>query len=267
MAEPVSGVPAEGPRIRFLLGGVQKGGTSALARFLAEHPQLALPARKEAHVFDATDFDEAWSVDQVDARFAPHFDAADEVGADRLHGDATPITLFHPALVARVARYNPAMRWVLLLRDPVERAVSHYFMERGRGLESRSLLAAVLLEPWRLRKHSDDWSPDSPLRVCSYVARGRYAGQLDVLLRHFPRGQVLLLRSRDLAARPTQVLAQVTDFLGVSRLPDRAGGTERVFVGDYRPPAAWSPGRLALRWRLRGEVAALARRHGVLLDP
>ena len=252
------------PRIRFLLGGVQKGGTTALAQFLAAHPELALPAGKEAHVFDAPDFDERWTPADVDARFAPHFEFRD-AAAPRLHGDATPITVFHPTLVARVARYNPRMRWVLLLRDPVERAISHYFMERGRGLESRSLFAAVVLEPWRLRGHRDDWSQHSPLRVCSYASRGRYARQLDVLLGHFPREQVLLLRTRDLSEQPADVLAQVTSFLGVSRLPGDVGRQERVFVGSYRAPAPWSPGRLALKWRLRGETAALARRHGVVL--
>ncbi len=255
-------MPQAGPRVGFLLGGVQKGGTTALARLLAQHPGLALPEGKEAHVFDAPDFDEGWSAEQVDARFAPHFDSARPAA---LHGDATPITLFHPTLVARVARYNPAMRWVLLLRDPVERAISHYFMERGRGLESRSLLAAVLLEHRRLRGHVDDWSADSPLRVCSYAARGRYAAQLCVLFEHFPREQVLLLRSCDMAACPQPVLARIWDFLGVAPVSfGQVAG--RVFAGAYRPPPPWSAGRLALHWLLRGEKAALARQHGIDLN-
>lgn len=273
------------PRIRFLLGGVQKGGTTALARYLLAHPALALPRGKEAHVFDAPDFDEDWSAAEIDARFAAHFDCGVGLGgesaglrkdgvaveaaptgeADRLCGDATPITMFHPTLVARVARYNPEMRWVVLLRDPVERAISHYYMERGRGLERRPLLAAVLLEPRRLRRHADDWSPHSPLRVGSYAARGRYSEQLDVLLRHFPRGQVLLLRSRDLAAQPAAAVARVLEFLGVGPLPGLPA-SERVFAGDYRPPPPWSPGRLLLRWRLRGEKAALRAGHGIDLD-
>lgn len=247
------------PDVRFLLGGVQKGGTTALARYLAVHPDLALPRGKEAHVFDAPDFDGRWTAAQVDARFAAHFEPGD---GEQMRGDATPITVFHPALVARVARYNPAMRWVILLRDPVERAISQYFMERGRGHEPRSLAAAVLLERARLRGHGGDWSPDSPLRVFSYVARGRYARQLAVLLRHFPRQQVLLLQSRDLAEHPAQTVAQVLEFLGLRPLPVPPAFAP-VFAGGYRAPPAWAPGRLLLRLLLRGERAALRREYGI----
>ena len=56
------------PRIAFVVGGVQKAGTSALAQYLRASPGLRLPTDKEAHVFDAPDFDEAWSAAEVDAR-------------------------------------------------------------------------------------------------------------------------------------------------------------------------------------------------------
>lgn len=247
--------------IRFMLGGAQKGGTTALARYLMSHPGLALPRKKEAHVFDAPRFDERWDVSQIDERFAAHFDPDAD---DRMKGDATPITMFHPTLVARVARYNPAMRWLILLRDPVERAISHYFMERGRGKESLSLLGAVLFERRRLSGHEDDWSAKSPLRVCSYAARSRYAAQLAALYAHFPREQVLVLRSSDLDRDPGQVASQVTGFLGVA--PHALPGRDRVFAGTYRTPSRFSPGRLALRWTLRGEKRALAR-IGVELEP
>lgn len=241
------------PSIRFMLGGAQKGGTTALARYLSGHPELLLPRSKEAHVFDSPEFDDLWGPREIDERFAVHFDST---GDERMRGDATPITMFHPTLVARVARYNPAMQWLILLRDPVERAISHYFMERGRGLETRSLFAAVALEQWRLRKHTGDWSLNSPLRVCSYVARSRYATQLSVLYAHFPREQLLVLRSADLARNPEQVADRVTAFLGVeARVPSRR---DRVFQGSYQAPGTWSPGRLALRWALRGERRALA---------
>ena len=247
------------PRIGLLIGGVQKGGTTALARYLATHPDIALPACKEVHVFDAADFDEAWTAADVDARLAPHFAG---VAAGTLCGDATPLTMFHPTLVARVARYNPAMRWVLLLRDPVERAISHYFMERARGAESRSLLVALMAEPWRLRGHCDDWASDSPLRIWSYVARGRYVRQLDTLFAHFPREQVLLLRSQDLAEATDNTVGRVLEFLGLPPMPRRPD-FPRVFEGSYPPPGRLSPTRLLLHAALRGEVHALRAKYGV----
>lgn len=248
------------PRIGFVIGGVQKGGTTALARFLGRHPQLALPAGKEAHVFDAPDFDECWTAAQIDARYAALFPQV-QADAACLHGDATPIYGFHPRLVARIARYNPRMRWILILRHPVERAFSHYQMERARGGEPWPLWPALLLERWRLRGHADDFSADSPLRRFSYRARGGYARQLDALYAHFPRRQVLLLRNAELSAQPQHALARVCAFLGVAPLA-RAAGDERIFEGGYLPLQRGGWRWRCLAWLLRGELRA-ARRHGI----
>lgn len=253
---------ASSPRIAFIVGGVQKGGTTALARYLAAHPGVDLPAGKEAHVFDDPGYLDAWTAAEVDARFAGQWDAP---AGDRLRGDATPITIAHERLVLRVARYNPAMRWIVLLRDPVQRAVSHYHMVRGWGGEPRSLFWAVLSEPWRLRRDADALAHGSPARYWSYVSRGRYARQLDLLFRHFPREQVLLLRSRDLAEHPAQSMGRVLGFLGLPPFPQPPSFAP-VFEGRYRPLPWWSPGGWLLRLRLAGEKAALRRRHGIDLD-
>lgn len=244
------------PLIRFLIGGVQKGGTTALAGYLAAHPDVRLPLRKEAHVFDAPDFDEAWTPTDIDQRYRPLLPSD-----DGLCGDATPIYIFHPRFVQRIARYNPAMRWILLLRDPAERAISHYHMERSRGLEWWPLWAALLFERWRLRGHHDDFTADSPLRTWSYRARGDYASQLDVLYANFPAQQVLLLRSEELATDPAGCLSRVHAFLGLAGPPPRT--LEPAFVGSYRRSAAAL--HLA-RWLLRRQRRELRRRYGIGFD-
>ena len=237
------------PRIGFVIGGVQKGGTTALARFLGLHPGIALPRGKEAHVFDAPDYDEAWTAAQVDARCAQEFDPAP---VDAVHGDATPIYCFHPAFVRRIQRYNPRMRWIVLLRDPVERAVSQYHMERGRGDETWPFWPAMLLERWRLSGHEEDFSLRSPLRHHAYRARGDYARQLDCLYSHFPQDQVLLLRNDAMAASPRDVVGAALRFLGlpVEDLPADAD-LGRVFEGHYAPLR-----RDGLRYRLLARLMA-----------
>ncbi|WP_162404131.1 sulfotransferase family protein [Pseudoxanthomonas jiangsuensis] len=249
------------PRIGFLIGGVQKGGTSALASFVRQHPQVRLPRDKEAHVFDAPSFDDGWDAPAVDLCYQAHFDA-DGAGAGLLHGDATPIYCFHPTLVRRIARYNPDMRWIIILRDPVDRAVSHYRMERARGHETWPLWRAALLERWRLAGHADDFSLDSPLRRHSYLARGDYARQLDVLFASFPRAQVLLLRNDELAAKPAQVLGQVWDFLGIPP-PEVAPVFGRVFDGGHRPLPESAPVRRLLATLLRGRIRRARLRHDI----
>lgn len=244
------------PLIRFLIGGVQKAGTSALAHYLGRHPHVCLPRGKEAHVFDAPDFDERAGPKQLDVAYLPLFEDA---AADALHGDATPFYLFHPRVVARIARYNPSIRWIILLRDPVERALSQYHMERARGNESRPFWLALLLEPWRLRGHVDDFAWGSPLRRYSYRARGDYARQLEVLHAHFPKAQVLLLRSADLMHEPQATLGRVCRFLEIEGLADDPGNYEPVFVGDYQPWPANGWRRRLLCWWWRRELDAQAK--------
>ena len=250
------------PRLAFVIGGVQKAGTSALAQYLARHPALRLPAGKEAHVFDAIDFDDDATPAQIDARYAAHF-GQDDAGV--LHGDATPFYLLHPRIVARIARYNPAMRWIVLLRDPAERALSHFHMERQRGTERWPLWPALLLERWRLRGHADDFSRNSPLRRHGYRLRGDYARQLDVLYAHFPHEQVLLLSSRELRDDPTGSVRKACGFLGIEPLPGELR-TEAVFTGDYPRPARNSLRMRLLRWLLRRELRDMRERHGIRFD-
>lgn len=252
---------AASPRVEFVVGGMQKGGTTALARFLGQHPGVRLPRDKEAHVFDAPDFDEGWTAEQVDEHYRAHFDSAP---GDFLFGDATPIYALHPALVRRIAAYNPAMRWILILRHPAERALSHYHMERARGNETWPLWPALLLESWRLRGHRDDFSEDSPLRRHSYRARGDYARQLDAIHAHFPPDQVLVLLNDALAQRPAETVARAWRFLGLQPVDGammQAFG--RVFEGAYprRPPQALRRGIWA--WLFRRELNALEKRYGI----
>lgn len=247
------------PRVRFVIGGVQKGGTTAMAHCLAQHPDVVLPFNKEAHVFDAPDFEDDATAHEVDSRFAAYFPAGRHAG---LHGDATPIYCLHERFVERIARYNPAMKWVLLLRDPAERAISQYFMERLRGDEDWSLLTALLFERWRLRGHRNDFSSNSPLRRHSYRLRGDYARQLDALYRHFPRDQVLVLRSRDFRQASGPTLERVYRHLGLEgpvRLPDQT----QVFEGHYAQPSRFN--RVVARALLWTASRDLLRRHGINL--
>ena len=257
----MSSGPAE-PRIAFLIGGAQKCGTSALAQYLQAHPQLRLPLSKEAHVFDAEDFDPADSVSEIDARFAGQFE--DDCG-DALHGDATPFYLFHAEAVARIARYNPAMRWIILLREPAERALSHYRMERTRGRESLPMSLAMLLEPWRIAGERRPLARGSRLRRCSYRARSDYARQLDHLLAHFPREQVLLIRSEHLLRDPHAQVQAVCAFLGVAP-PSERTDYPPVFVGAAPMPARDSLTMRWLRWLLRRERTDARQRYGIDFD-
>ena len=150
-------------KVGLFLAGVQKGGTTSLFTQLARHPQLAAPGKKETHFFD----DETQQWESPDYQHFHNWFASN--GAEQMRFDATPIYSFWAPALDRIHAYNPAARLVLLFRDPVARAVSHWRMERGRGTEQLSFADAVQAEPQRLA--AAVWS--RAWREHSYVTRGR----------------------------------------------------------------------------------------------
>lgn len=194
-----------GARLAFLIAGVQKAGTSALHEYLSEVPGLQLPPAKELHVFD----DEAqdWS--------APDYAALHRAFADddRLRGEATPITLYWPHALERVHAYNPAMRLILLFRDPVTRAFSHWQMEYARVAETLPFAAAI--REGRARMADSRPTPGFD-RVWSYVERGFYGRQLARALALFGREHVLCLPQEELERDPDGTVAGICRFLGVA---------------------------------------------------
>ena len=215
------------PLLGFMIVGVQKGGTSALASFLYQHPQLCTSVPKEVHLFDAPDYAPDWTPARIDDRYRPCFAHCDH---GTLRGEATPIYLFLPAIAGELKRYNPGLKLIVLLRDPVERAISHFYMEKNRDKEHLPLWLALLAEPFRLRRREDASHVDSHLRRHSYRRRGLYSLQLRNLYRHFDRDRVLVLRSEDLLRDHDAVLRRVFAFLGVAedvRIPPRI-----VYAGD-----------------------------------
>ncbi len=208
-------------RVAFLVAGVQKGGTTALFDYLVEHPDLCLPACKEAHFFD----DEG--VDWADPDYAPYHALFSACGPGAIRGEATPIYIYWPESLERIAAYNPAMRLILVFRDPIERAWSHWRMETARGAETEPF--AWCIRQGRARVTSNR-EPDGAHRVHSYVERGFYGAQLTHALTLFRPEQLLCLRSEDLLAAPDRILRQVCDFLHAPHLTNVAPRQSHVGV-------------------------------------
>lgn len=217
---------SDAERVRFLVAGVQKGGTTALFSYLGEHPGVRMGEPKEVHYFDHDAID--WSRPDY-AAYHAHFPAPD----GRALGEATPIYIYWPNCLERIRAYNPGMRLILLFRDPIQRAWSQWRMEYARGAETEPFAWCIREGRRRLSE------PDSPEpgfhRVFSYVERGFYGAQLERAHGLFPKSQVLALDSDDLRERPDPVLRTVCAFLGVES-PTASVQPRRVFEGrsmDY----------------------------------
>ena len=209
-------------RISFLVAGVQKGGTTALFHYLDDLACVQMAPAKEVHFFDdETGVD--WAHPDY-ARLHAAFPGAD----GRPRGEATPIYVYWPNCLERIARYNPAMRLILLFRDPIERAWSQWRMEYARGWETEPF--AWCVRQGRARVDS----PEAPgfHRVFSYVERGFYGAQLARVFQLFPREQVLALRSEDLDRRPGETLARICGFVGAPPPAGPVAGRRELVAKD-----------------------------------
>lgn len=227
------------PLVDFMIVGAQKCGTTFLARLLSQHPEIGLSDRKEVHLFDAPEYSPDWSPARIDARYARHFAHCPSV---KIRGEATPIYMYLRDIAPELKRYNPDLKLIVLLRDPVERALSHYYMEKGRGNECRPLWLALLSEPIRLWRCHEDRQWGSAVRHYSYRHRGLYSLQLRNLSRSFDSDSILIIQSRDILRRPDTVARQVFAFLGVA--PETVPPLANVFVGDYDKGASRVASRL-----------------------
>ena len=195
-------------RLSFLICGAQKSGTTALAAYLRQHPGIYLPERKELHFFD--DETQAWPEPDLN-ELHHHFKDSE---AEQVWGEATPISLYWDSAAERIWRYNQKMRLIVILRNPIERAYSHWAMEHRRGNDPLNFALALEQEEIRCREAL-------PLqhRVFSYVDRGYYSSQLRRLWRFFSREQVLVLRQEELRQTPKDCLYKIWQHLSIPSGP------------------------------------------------
>ena len=200
--------------IDFLVIGAQKSGTTTLFEYMQRHPSLYLPPQKEVHFFVAENvfprgFD--WYIQT-------YFSG---VGEDRLWGEACPSYMGYGAAPARIHEYCPDARLVAILRNPIDRAYSHYRMAVRRGAESRPFRQVIEEQ----RSHHTG-SPETKTMGVSdspfLLEFGLYGKALGRYLRYFERDQILILFQEDLISRPEELLAELFSFLGADP--------------DYRPP-------------------------------
>jgi len=190
--------------------GAQKCGTSSLQGYLVQHPGVIAPLRKEVHYFDLNFArGEAW--------YRAHFGRDGEPG---LNLDASPYYLYHPAVPARMHALLPDAKLIVLLRDPVRRAYSHYWHERDKGRETLSFEDAIAAEPGRLGQAeaqlaSGEIESSREHQLHSYLARGRYAEQLERWLAAYPRERLLVLRFEDFVGAPLAGLNRTLEYLGL----------------------------------------------------
>lgn len=195
----------------FVIIGAQRGGTTSLFAYLSAHRRVAPASIKEVHYLtDNFERGRDWYLGHFPATLPP----------ETITGEATPYALLHPLAPTRLRQTAPNAKLIVLLRNPVERAHSHYSLERARGDEPLDFAAALEAEAARLAGEELRLGADTGYRSFahkhySYRARSDYAPQLERWFAAFPRHQFLILRSEELFARPAASFARVATFLKI----------------------------------------------------
>lgn len=234
----------------FLVIGTKRGGTTSLLNYLVMHegilglfPQSR--GRKSSDYFFK-------NLSQGEAWYRSHFHTqaycdrlARRLGYQPVAGEASPYYIWDPRIAATAHEVNPDLRAVVLLRDPVERAWSHYQERVANGVEPLSFAEALQAEESRTAGELDRMLADPSYYSeahdwYSYRSRGVYLPQLQNWRRAFPDDQLLVLRSEDLYADVQGTFDEICTFLGV---PSVTLPTTRTFGAGKGDPMPEEPRR------------------------
>lgn len=204
----------------FMVIGTQRGGTSSLFKYLSFHPEIAPSFRKEIEYFNRyrSEHGEHW--------YKAHFplksrrQRAESAEKRLITFEASPTYLDHPHTPALVAEMMPDLKLIVLLRDPIARALSHHQHMVRLNLETFPLPQAVRFEEERIREErakvfADPLYYSRPYTRYCYAYRGFYAEHLSRWFDHFDRARFLLLRSEDFYSDTSATLGQILTFVGV----------------------------------------------------
>ncbi|WP_436515151.1 sulfotransferase domain-containing protein [Ekhidna sp. To15] len=209
----------------FLIIGVHKGGSTSMFEYISQHPEVEMARRKELNFYT--------KYYHFGMRYYQSLFPKKNV--KKLTGEATPYYFFHPLVPERVKKTLPNVKIILLLRNPVLRAHSHYNMIKDIEPAS-SFDEAIKLEQSRVEKEKGKilsnpkyYSIDH--QTFSYFSRGLYFEQLSNWSQHFPLENMLILKSEDLFDNTKRELKKVYDYLGLSEVypPDVSAKNARAY--------------------------------------
>ncbi len=198
----------------FLIIGAAKAGTTSLYQYLKEHPQIYMSPQKEPRFFalEGEKIDFRGPGDLTRFRYVTDLETYRLLFEDVSHevaiGEASTWYLYIPKAAERIQHYLPDVKLIVMLRDPVERAYSHFSSWRREGVEPLEHFSqAMAAEKERME---NNWSP-----AWHYQQKGFYYHQLKRYFDLFEKSQIKIYLYEDFKANSTNVVQDIFRFLGV----------------------------------------------------
>lgn len=228
----------------FIVAGAPKCGTTALYYYLLSHPQVAAPSKNEIGFFsDKFQYGPDWYRSYFPTKLMMSWRARYS-GKKVITGEHTPFYVMHPLAARRMADTLPDVRLIILLRDPVERAYSHYQHEFRCSHENLCFRDAIAMESQRTTEEVDRMRLEPEYHSTEYIRhayldQGKYCSKLERLFEYIDRNRVFIVKSEDLFERTQEVFEKVLDFLYLDSF--KLKKIERVNSGEYIPLHAADP--------------------------
>ena len=222
----------------FIIIGAQKSGTTSLFYYLTKHPQLLPSYVKEVHFFDGGLNPNTNNFAKGSTWYYAHFPSKKTLASSHYRTfEASPLYIFNPLVPKRIFDLIPDIKLIAVLRNPTERAISHYFHEKRAGRESLPIMEALLHEEKRLESviADEEYKSVEFIRY-SYKSRGHYKEQIERFLNYFSRQQILIINFEAFVDEPEKTLREVFEFVGidteykVKNLKPRNVGTQKSDV-------------------------------------
>lgn len=207
----------------FLIAGAQKAGTSSLYFYLSQHPELVGSTPKELHFFDR----------EANYRkgiqwYHKHFFDKDNFFKKGLYFEATPIYMFKEGMAERIHAYNPNLKIIMILREPVKRAYSGWNMytvkvDKNKKIKDKEFLEELAV--WDNKIPSFEESVEielnqiksnAPNQGSGVIRRGIYLPQIKKYHELFGKENVLILGFKDLIEDKKKTLNSILQFLGIA---------------------------------------------------
>lgn len=204
----------------FIILGAQKAGTSSLYMYLTQHPHIIPALRKEVEFW-------SWKYRRGHDWYFAHFPPLPK-GGEFLTGEACPGYFDFYVTPERIREFLPDVKFMVLLRNPVDRAISHYYHWVRRQQETLPLSEAIAAAKQELEEQGNAWDLPS-----NYLARGIYVEFIQHWFSLFPREQFLFLESEAFYQNPSASLQQVYQFLNLANYP--LTDHRKYNAGSYRP--------------------------------
>jgi hypothetical protein len=212
----------------FVIIGAQRAGTTSLMQWIVAQPTVRGARTKELHYFDL-------SYAKGQRWYRSNFPLRHR---GQVTGESTPYMLYHPLSPERAASdLPPTTRFIALLRDPVQRALSQYWLNRRRQHETETFPVAIESEQERLTGQEAvvlRGQRSLAHQRFSYAARGQYAEQLERWYTHVGRDRILVVQS-ELLFTSNDTANSVLDWLGLaaSDLPfPKGNAADRLEAAD-----------------------------------